>query len=151
MGAAGDFVHGPRGKKLVVLVVEDDPAVRRLMKRMITRMGVAVLTASTAQHGLARVRRERGAIDLAILDMVMPGMSGLDLATELDRQYPNLRILYISGYVDSVAMEVIARQHPERVLLKPFGEQALLDRVRLLMGIPYRQPSDQGSDASVVS
>ena len=68
--------------------------------------------------------------------MVMPGVSGLDLATDLIREYPGIKILYTSGYVDSVAMNVIARRSPQAVLLKPFTEQALLERVHQLLKMP---------------
>jgi CheY-like chemotaxis protein len=65
---------------------------------------------------------------------VMPGVSGLDLAAILGRDYPNLKILYISGYIGSLAAEALARRSPERVLLKPFTEDALLARVLMLLG-----------------
>jgi FixJ family two-component response regulator len=68
--------------------------------------------------------------------MVMPGVSGLDLATDLSREYPGIKILYISGFVESVAMHVIARRSPQAVLLKPFTEQALLERVHQLLEKP---------------
>ena len=79
----------------------------------------------------------------------MPGMSGLDLATDLDREYPELKILYISGYVGSVAAEVLSRRTPDHVLLKPFTEQALLQRVNLLLGIAARREAAPTSDHAV--
>jgi DNA-binding response OmpR family regulator len=120
--------------KPTVLVVEDDASVRRLLVHLLTSGGFEVLATGAAAEGLLLVRERRGALDLAILDIVMPGMSGLDLASDLDREYPGLQILYISGYVGSVAAEVLARRTPDRVLLKPFTEQELLDRVRMLLG-----------------
>lgn len=119
--------------KPTVLVVEDQPALRRLIVRMLDRHGMEALEAGRAAQGLALVRERLGAVDLAVVDMVMPGMSGLDLATELEREYPKVKILYISGYTDSIAMDVIARRDPDAVLLKPFTEQALLDHVNRLM------------------
>jgi YesN/AraC family two-component response regulator len=77
----------------------------------------------------------------------MPGISGLDLATDLDREYPNLKILYISGYVGSTAADALARRTPERVLLKPFSEQELLDRVRMLINLVPHSESGQTSQA----
>ena len=121
-----------------VLVVEDDPALLRLIQCMLADGGMTAFTATKAADGLALVRERRGDFDLAIIDIVMPGMSGLDLATDLDREYPNLKILYISGYVGSLAAEAIARRTPDRVLLKPFTEPVLLERVRALLEIPSR-------------
>ena len=116
-----------------ILVVEDDAALRRLMVRMLKRGGFATVDTGSAAEGLSRVRQRNGAFDLAIVDIVMPGVSGLDLATDLDREYPKLCILYTSGYVGSVAADVLTRRTPEHMLLKPFTELALLDRVHLLL------------------
>ena len=117
----------------VILVVEDNGALRRLMARVLSGSGFQVLEASTAQEGLAFFRAHTTAIALVIVDMVMPGMSGLDLAAELERQVPGIRILYISGYVTSVAMESIRQRSPERVLFKPFDPGDLIDRVTQLL------------------
>jgi CheY-like chemotaxis protein len=121
--------------KPIVLVVEDDATLRRLVIHMLGNGGFETLATGNAADGLSLVRERQGAFDLAIIDMVMPGMSGLDLATDLDREYPSLKILYISGYVGSVAAEVISRRTPDHVLLKPFSEQKLLERVRMLLEI----------------
>jgi len=119
--------------KPIILVVEDDANLCRMIVRMLHWGGFAALSAGKAADGLTLVRQRQGAFDLAIIDMVMPGMSVLDLATDLDREYPNLKILYISGYIDSLAADALSRRTPDRVLLKPFTEQTLLDRVRLLL------------------
>jgi FixJ family two-component response regulator len=65
--------------------------------------------------------------------MVMPGMSGLDLAAELERLRPGVKILYTSGYGSSVAMESISHRSPDRVLLKPFDAAELVERVSRLV------------------
>ena len=119
-----------------VLVVEDQEPVRRLIVQFLSGHGIQTFDASNAGQGLSIVHQRAGRIDLAILDMVMPGVSGLDLATDLIREYPCIKILYTSGYVDSVAMNVIARRSPQAVLLKPFTEQALLERVHQLLEMP---------------
>jgi CheY-like chemotaxis protein len=121
--------------KPTVLVVEDDASLRRLIVHMLASGGFANLEAGEASDALAKVRERGGELGLAIIDMVMPGVSGLDLAADLGREYPNLKILYISGYVGSLVAEALARRSPERVLMKPFTEEALLARVRDLVGI----------------
>jgi CheY-like chemotaxis protein len=127
-----------------VLVVEDQEPVRRLIVKFLGGHGIQAFEAADAGQGLSIVRQCAGRIDLAILDMVMPGVSGLDLATDLIREYPSIGILYTSGYVDSVAMDVIARRSPEAVLLKPFTEEALLERVYQLLGMaPRIEPGAQ--------
>lgn len=132
-----------------VLVVEDDASLRRLVVGMLAGGGFATLAAGEAENGLALVRQRQGALDLAIIDMVMPGVSGLDLATDLGREYPNLKILYISGYIGSVAADVLSRRSPDRVLLKPFTEQALLERVRMLLDIGPRREPGQATQSPV--
>lgn len=131
-----------------ILVVEDDPALLRLIQCMLTGGGITAFTAAKAADGLAMVRDRQGDFDLAIIDIVMPGMSGLDLATDLDREYPSLKILYISGYVGSLAAEAIARRTPDRVLLKPFTEPVLLERVRTLLEVPVRCQPGQAQPAA---
>jgi len=121
------------GGKPTVLVVEDDACLLRLIECMLANAGFEPSTAVGAADGLSLVQERQGRFDLAIIDMVMPGMSGLDLATELGRDYPSIKILYISGYVGSLAADALARRTPERVLLKPFTEEALLDRVHTVL------------------
>jgi CheY-like chemotaxis protein len=115
-----------------VLVVEDNELLRYTLKQMLHRHGLAVLEAGTAEAGLA-VFEANPAISIALVDMVLPGRSGLDLAAEIERRRPGFRILYMSGFADSIAMESIARRAPDRVLLKPFAEKLLIDRVRALL------------------
>jgi CheY-like chemotaxis protein len=119
-----------------VLVVEDQEPVRRLIVKLLSRHGIKAFDAADAAQGLSIVRQRAGRIDLAILDLVMPGVSGLDLATDLIREYPGIKILYISGFVESIAMDVIARRSPQAVLLKPFTERALLERVHQFLEMP---------------
>lgn len=125
-----------------VLVVEDDPHLLRLVELMLASGGFAVFPAATASEGLELVREREGRFDLAVIDMVMPGVSGLDLATDLGREYPDLEILYISGYIGSLAAEALSRRSPDRVLLKPFTEEELLNRVRMLLGIAPRPEAE---------
>jgi CheY-like chemotaxis protein len=123
-----------------VLVVEDFDAVRHLICTMLARHGFTALEASNGVQGLAMFNRVNGQVDLAIVDMVMPGMNGLDLAAELERQHPRLKILYISACVGSIAMESMLRCSPENVLLKPFTEHHLIDRVSRILGVRSDAP-----------
>jgi DNA-binding response OmpR family regulator len=132
-----------RGGKPTVLVVEDDTHLLKLLVCILASGGFDTVAAGRAAEGLSLVRKRRGAFDLAIIDMVMPGMSGLDLATDLDREYPSLKILYISGYAGSLAADALSRRTPHQVLLKPFTGQILLERVRMLLEIaPRREPGE---------
>jgi CheY-like chemotaxis protein len=119
-------------KNKTILVVEDDDQLRDIIVRMLERGGFTALSAPTAVKGLSLYHANHSQIDLAVIDMVMPGMSGLDLAAELGRQQPNLKILYISGYGSSIAMESVQRYSPQSVLTKPFTQKKLIDCIETL-------------------
>lgn len=116
-----------------VLVVEDQPALRRLIRQALEKRGFLVLPAGDATRASEILALRGGRIDLAIADMILPGISGLDLAAQMGREFPSIPILYISGQAGSLAMECIAHQSPLRVLLKPFTMESLLQRVEMLL------------------
>ena len=133
----------PNALQPSILVVDDDISICRWIKRVLLKHGYVSVAVANASQGLS-VFQAAGGIHLAIVDMVLPGDAGLDLAAELGRRQPSLRILYISGCVDSIAMEAIATNSPELVLLKPFTEAALVDQVRRLAGRIARGPKPNG-------
>jgi CheY-like chemotaxis protein len=109
-----------------VLVVEDEAGVRELAVRALRRYGYTVLEAASAQAALD-VLRERGHVDLVLLDVVLPDRSGPDLVAELEAQAP-VRVLFMSGYSEHhVRHRAAARV---RLLEKPFTVQDLLRHVR---------------------
>ena len=118
-----------------VLVIEDELVIRSLIHRMLELNGFAVFEASTGRQALD-ILESQPEIALAIVDMVMPGMSGLDVAAEMSRCHPHIKILYTTGYVASIAIQAIADHHPDAVLLKPFTEPQLLSRINRLLGFP---------------
>ncbi len=117
-----------------ILVVDDQTPVRQLISRMLVRSGFNTIEAGNGPQALARFQDAPAPIDLAIIDMVMPKMSGLDVAAELGRKYPDVKILYLSAHSSSIAIDCIRRRAPEHLLLKPFTEQNLVDRVYGLLG-----------------
>jgi CheY-like chemotaxis protein len=132
-----------------ILVVEDHESLRSLLGMTLRHHGLATLEAGSAAEALRLFHAHRSVIDLAIIDMVLPGMSGLDLAVELERERPDLKILYTSGYVNSIAMEVIARDSPELVLLKPFTQLRLIERVVYLLGLLGPRPATADNIAAI--
>jgi signal transduction histidine kinase/ActR/RegA family two-component response regulator len=88
-----------RGGALRILLVEDQAAVRRLVREVLTRFGHEVLEASNGVEALA-VAERAGTIDLLLTDIVMPQMDGAELARRLRRRAPGLAVLYMSGYAD---------------------------------------------------
>ena len=122
-----------QGPNPIILVVEDDASLRGLIVYMLNRHGFATVDTGFAAEALSIVRSRKGMFDLALVDVIMPRMSGLDLAGELDREYPDLKILYMSGFTSSVVTDALQRRSPDRLLLKPFNEQALVERVQYLL------------------
>jgi DNA-binding response OmpR family regulator len=116
-----------------VLVVESNTAVRRFMGQTLRKIGFGALEAVSARDGLSVFLGHSDTIDLAIIDIMLPGISGLDLAAELERQQHGFKILYSSDRVDSLAMVCIAQERPDCVLPIPFTQSALVAKVHHLL------------------
>jgi two-component system cell cycle sensor histidine kinase/response regulator CckA len=115
-----------------ILIVEDDPGVRRIIQTALRKAGWPTLVAAGGNEGLSLAIKYDGPIPLAILDIVMPDVGGLDLANQLAVDLPATKILYISG-VDSIAMDSIRRRAPDMLLQKPFSVKDLLGSIRKLL------------------
>jgi DNA-binding response OmpR family regulator len=123
-----------RNEECRVLVVEDQDSVRRLIALWLSENGFVALEASNGSEGLNCLRRHSQGIDLVIIDVV--GTHGLDLAAEMGLDYRATPILYISGHIDTLAVQAIGWRSPESLLIKPFHESMLIDRVRRLLDLP---------------
>lgn len=122
----------PRGTE-TVLVVEDDPAVREVMVRILREQGYTVLEAASADEALQIAARAEG-IQLLLTDVVMPKMSGKALAERLRVIYPNLKVLYVSGYSDNAIAHHGIFEKGIAFLQKPFTIAALARKVREVLG-----------------
>jgi len=121
-----------------VLFVEDERMVRALMVRSLTNLGYRCLEAGDAEEALAVLEREKH-IDIVITDVVMPGISGGELGMILADRYPDLPVLYTSGFADN---EVIRRgllDASRPFLQKPFGPRDLARKVREVLETPAAQ------------
>jgi len=106
-----------------LLLVEDEPAVRRLTRRILEDRGYRVIEAATGADALERARRHVGSIHLLLTDVVMPGMSGRELSALLLVERPEVRVVYMSGYAD----DEVLRQDLGHVafIQKPFTAERL--------------------------
>jgi CheY-like chemotaxis protein len=118
-----------------VLVVEDEPLVRDLVARTLRRGGFTVLLADNGEGGLQVADSCEGAIDLLLTDVIMPRMSGPELATRLLTQRPDLRVLLVSGYASESLDLRGALTAGAEFLQKPFTPSVLLARVRTLLAV----------------
>jgi PAS domain S-box-containing protein len=113
-----------------VLVVEDEQAIRELIRTVLRRNGYRVLTARNGEEALAAAAAEAGTIELLLTDVVMPRMSGPELGRRIREVCPNARVLYMSGFTDHPAVREGAAAEGEQLVRKPFTAEVLLERVR---------------------
>jgi DNA-binding NtrC family response regulator len=113
-----------------VLLVEDDSAVLAVSRRALERYGYRVLAAAGSAEASAIAAEQRGGVDLLVSDVVMPGQNGPELAEELQREWPGLKVLFISGYgeLTQTGEREVAARGP--VLAKPFQPDELARAVR---------------------
>ena len=130
-GAEGaDLQAGPVTGFEAILVVEDEARVRKLIVDVLTARGYRVLEATRGEDALRISRGHKGPIDLAVVDVVMPEISGPDLVRQLTHQRPKLRVLYISGYTDEAIVHHGIPESGTAFLQKPFLPDALARKVR---------------------
>jgi len=108
-----------------ILVVDDEPEIRRLLSDRFTRRGYVVLEAGDAEEGLRRVRRDRP--DVVVLDLVLPGMDGVETLRRIRRYRPGIGIIVITGAANRELAETTLQVGAIDFVLKPFNF-ARLDR-----------------------
>ncbi|MFB3903987.1 MAG: response regulator [Acidobacteriota bacterium] len=139
-----DSVGERRSGAETVLIVEDDEQVRKLAVRALREFGYQVLEAVQWQEATESCRTYHGPIELLLTDVVMPGMSGYDLAGSLRGARPNMKVLFMSGYSDRPLEERELREHNAAFIQKPFTPQELAQRVRRLLDKDDKRSHVQG-------
>jgi CheY-like chemotaxis protein len=119
-----------------VLLVEDEESVRRFAERVLSRGGYTVLVAAEGAEAMALSRQHPGIIHLLVTDLVMPRMSGSDLAHRLMAERPGIRVLFISGYDRDEARTRGPLEAGTDFIEKPFSPEALLERMHRLLELP---------------
>jgi CheY-like chemotaxis protein len=132
--------------KARILVVDDEALVRRAIEHMLRGPDYAVLSAATAAEALQLFERERGRIDLLLCDVMIPGMSGLELAARLRERNGALPVLFMSGDGNQAAEAALALPGAS-LLAKPFARDELQLELEPLLG---PRPSSKVAAAPVV-
>jgi two-component system, cell cycle sensor histidine kinase and response regulator CckA len=116
-----------------VLVVEDDDMVRNLVRETLEREGYTVIDANGPVEARRMAERFAGTIQLLITDVIMPKTNGRELAVQLTKHRPNLKVLYMSGYTDSAIASSGVLEREMAFLQKPFTPGALTEKVREIL------------------
>jgi signal transduction histidine kinase/CheY-like chemotaxis protein len=113
-----------------ILVVEDDEMLRKMAVKMLKGYGYRLITARNGEDALEIAGSHDGPVHLLLTDVVMPGMTGLDLAEQLKSRFPEIKVLYMSGYTDNVIADHGVLEKDVNFIQKPFSREGLGGKVR---------------------
>ncbi len=118
--------------RATIMVVDDEPEIRKLVKAMLAPAGYRVVVADTGDQAI-RLFSKEPQIDLLLTDVVAPGMSGPMLAEQLSQMNPRLRVLFMSGYDATQVVQKFVVEQGFSLLIKPFSSEQLRDKVRTML------------------
>jgi two-component system cell cycle sensor histidine kinase/response regulator CckA len=126
-----------------ILLVEDEAALRGLMKRLVERGGYLVLEAENGAEALEQCEKHAGAIDLVVSDIVMPMMGGREMADRMRMLRPQSKLLFVSGFTDDEVMRQDIDIAGSAYLQKPFSPAALMAKIgEMLRDVPAEPPGE---------
>ncbi|MBA2485450.1 MAG: PAS domain S-box protein [Nitrospira sp.] len=128
--------HKPQSGSETILLVEDQQAVRLLLTQVLSDYGYKLLEASNGQEALRLVAATRDPIHILVTDVVMPEMTGPALAERLRRQWPTLRVLFMSGYAEGTVLPTFLAEPGTGFIQKPFLPVELAVKLRDLLDPP---------------
>lgn len=132
-----------------ILLVEDEPSLRALARNVLRRVGYTVFEASNGKEALKMADEFEGPPDLLLTDVVMPEMSGLELAERLQEKWPDLLIIYTSGYTDHALLERNALREDMPFLQKPYMPGTMLEQVAATLDKRKRLPKAEEKNAQL--
>jgi len=113
-----------------ILVADDEAAILALIRNILEAAGFAVITAESGDQALAAGQEHGHEIDLLLVDVVLPGLSGPELGARLQQQFPELKVIYTSGYGAGAGIALRQRDSEAVFLAKPFTPKELVALVR---------------------
>ena len=120
-------------ERKTIIVVDDEPEIRKLVSAMVTQFGYTALTADSGDHALTMYRNLKAPLEMLITDVVAPGMSGPMLADKLSALQPDLKVLYISGYDNTHVVQKYVVERGHALLAKPFTMEELRGKIADLL------------------
>ena len=118
-----------------ILLVEDEPSILRMTQMMLERKGYTVLSDTSPAEAIEKAKNHSGGIDLLMTDVVMPEMNGRELAEKITNFYPNVRLLFMSGYTSNVIAHRGILDDGVAFIQKPFSMVDLAEKVRDVLEI----------------
>jgi len=138
-----------KNEKTTILVVDDAPMVLGMIKRILSSRGYRLLLASNGAEALELAKKSDGEIDLLLTDVVMPGITGLDLAREFIKTYPKTEIMFMSGHVDPSVIRQHALFDKTTFFSKPFTPSRLVAKIRSILEPDYVPEIDDESQEKI--
>jgi two-component system cell cycle sensor histidine kinase/response regulator CckA len=121
-----------------ILLVEDDSALRKMAVEVLRDTGYKVVIAQSGAEALQVAAKHRGPLDVLLTDVVMPGMTGLELAGQIVTLRPRIQILYMSGYTEDAIGHHGLQGQTSRLLQKPFTHDTLVRHIRDALDVSVR-------------
>jgi DNA-binding NtrC family response regulator len=119
-----------------VLVLDDEAHVRKLVATMLTNNGYKVLTADNGDNAIKTFKKSKQSVDLLLLDVVSPGLSGPMVADRIAELQPGLRVMFMSGYDNTNVVQRYVVEKGYTLLTKPFTMDQLAKKVREVLDAP---------------
>ncbi|MCB0281249.1 MAG: response regulator [Calditrichae bacterium] len=113
-----------------ILIVEDEAGLRELLKSILKRYGYNIIVARDVEHALEITRNKDIFFSLLITDVVMPVMNGQELAVKINKVYPDVKVLFVTGYTDNIVVNQGIIKEGSNILTKPFSIESLVKKVR---------------------
>jgi CheY-like chemotaxis protein len=128
-GSVGEDARPDVPAVSTILLVEDEATILRLASRILRRRGYTVLEAETGEEAVRVAAEHGGRIDVLLTDLIMPGLSGAEVARRIMTAHPAVQVVYMSGYgAEDLAEHGVG--HPAHFLGKPFTPDALIAKIQ---------------------
>jgi two-component system cell cycle sensor histidine kinase/response regulator CckA len=134
-----------------VLVVEDESAIRGNVRDCLQQLGYAVLEAENGEAALEICQQKQGKIDLVITDLIMPGIGGQVLARQLSELYPNVRVLFTSGYTEGTVAQREMLQEGSSFLPKPYSVADLSSAIHRILALRSLRKDENHANVAAAS
>jgi CheY-like chemotaxis protein len=130
-----DEPHGkrvPHSSRATILVVDDEESIRRVAEEILLYLGFEVETARSGEDAVERIARGAPP-DLILLDVILPGMGGVEAFARIRRVAPQIPIIITSGYANRAAIEWLIEEGASGFVAKPYGIEALSERIKVAL------------------